>query len=104
MLVPVSSSQAATSAGLGTAPSFEQLLEAAPDAIVGVEDEGKIVFVNGQTETLFECSRGDLIGEEVRGPSLPCAATARLLHRARRRGARGAGQTQLTSCSDLVDR
>jgi PAS domain S-box-containing protein len=45
--------------------TFEQLLEAAPDAIIGVDDEGKIAFVNGQTETLFDYLREDLIGEEV---------------------------------------
>ncbi|MET0306015.1 MAG: PAS domain S-box protein [Solirubrobacterales bacterium] len=45
--------------------TFEQLLEAAPDAIVGVDGDGKIVFVNGQTETLFDCSREALVGEEV---------------------------------------
>src|ERR1044072_7811931 len=50
----------------GTASStFEQLLEATPDAIVGVDDEGKIVLVNGQTEALFGYAREDLLGEEV---------------------------------------
>jgi PAS domain S-box-containing protein len=45
--------------------TFEQLLEATPDAIVGVDDEGKIVLVNSQTEALFGYTREDLLGEEV---------------------------------------
>jgi PAS domain S-box-containing protein len=45
--------------------TFEQLLEATPDAIVGVDEEGKIVLVNGQTEALFGYAREDLLGEEV---------------------------------------
>jgi PAS domain S-box-containing protein len=48
-----------------TGSTFEQLLEAAPDAIVGIDGEGKIVLVNGQTETLFGYPRGDLLGQEV---------------------------------------
>jgi PAS domain S-box-containing protein len=45
--------------------TFEQLLEAAPDAIVGVDDKGKIVLVNGQTEALFGYPRADLLGQAV---------------------------------------
>jgi PAS domain S-box-containing protein len=45
--------------------TFEQLLEAAPDAIVGIDGEGKIVLVNGQTETLFGYARKDLLGRAV---------------------------------------
>jgi hypothetical protein len=45
--------------------TFEQLLEAAPDAIVGVDDKGQIVLVNSQTEALFDYRREDLLGEEV---------------------------------------
>jgi PAS domain S-box-containing protein len=44
---------------------FEQLLEAAPDAIVGVGEDGSIVLVNGQTETLFGYRREELVGEPV---------------------------------------
>ncbi|MEX2447478.1 MAG: PAS domain S-box protein [Solirubrobacterales bacterium] len=49
----------------GNSSTFEQLLEAAPDAIVGVGDDGKIVLVNGQVEALFGYPREDLLGEEV---------------------------------------
>jgi len=45
--------------------TFEQLLEAVPDAIVGVDGEGKIVLVNSQTEVLFGCGRDDLLGQAV---------------------------------------
>lgn len=45
--------------------TFEQLLEAAPDAIIGVDDKGKIVLVNSQTEALFGYVRADLLGREV---------------------------------------
>jgi PAS domain S-box-containing protein len=45
--------------------TFEQLLEAAPDAIVGVDSEGRIVLVNSQTEALFDYAREDLLGELV---------------------------------------
>lgn len=49
----------------GNSSTFEQLLEAAPDAIVGVGDDGKIVLVNGQVEALFGYAREDLLGEKV---------------------------------------
>jgi hypothetical protein len=49
----------------GAHSTFEQLLEAAPDAIVGVDSEGKIVLVNGQVEALFGYPREDLLGERV---------------------------------------
>jgi PAS domain S-box-containing protein len=41
---------------------FEGLLEAVPDALVGVDHAGVIRFVNRQTELLFGYDRGDLIG------------------------------------------
>jgi PAS domain S-box-containing protein len=45
--------------------TFEQLLEAAPDAIVGVDDKGQIVLVNSQTEVLFGYARDELLGQAV---------------------------------------
>jgi PAS domain S-box-containing protein len=44
---------------------FKQLLEAAPDAVVVVDGQGRIVFANAQTECLFGYAPGVLLGELV---------------------------------------
>jgi PAS domain S-box-containing protein len=44
---------------------FESLLEAVPDALVGMDQEGVIRFVNRQTESLFGYDRDDLIGQPI---------------------------------------
>ncbi len=41
------------------------LLEVSPDAMVTVDDQGRIVMVNGQTEKLFGYRRDELLGERV---------------------------------------
>ena len=45
--------------------AFKALLESAPDAMVIVAHDGRIVFVNSQTEILFGHDRTDLIGREI---------------------------------------
>jgi PAS domain S-box-containing protein len=44
---------------------FHTLLEAAPDAMLIVDQTGAIILVNAQTETLFGYSRAELIGRPV---------------------------------------
>src|SRR5450631_4835879 len=44
---------------------FEKLLEAVPDALVGMDQKGVIRFVNRQTESLFGYDRDDLIGQPI---------------------------------------
>src|SRR5688572_25546551 len=44
---------------------YEKLLDAAPDAVIVVEESGRIVLANIQTERLFGYHRDQLIGEEM---------------------------------------
>jgi PAS domain S-box-containing protein len=44
---------------------FEGLLEAAPDAIIGVTRDGAITLINAQAEQLFGYSRAELLGQPV---------------------------------------
>ncbi|WP_433307126.1 PAS domain S-box protein [Actinoplanes sp. CA-030573] len=45
--------------------SFQALLEAAPDAFVGVGDDGRVVLANTQAETLFGLTRHGLLGRQI---------------------------------------
>src|SRR5688572_1975298 len=42
-----------------------QLLDTAPDAIIVVDADGRIVLVNLQTERLFGYPRAELVGKDV---------------------------------------
>ena len=44
---------------------FRVLIEAAPDAMVIVDDAGEIAIVNGQTETMFGYDRKEMLGNKI---------------------------------------
>jgi len=52
-------------ATLAADSTFEQFLELVPDALVGVDRNGRIALVNGQAEALFGYTRGELLGKQV---------------------------------------
>ena len=57
--------------GVRAEEHYRQILDTAPDAMVIVGPEGKIVYVNKQTEKLFGYASESLIGQrlDVRGGS-----------------------------------
>jgi PAS domain S-box-containing protein len=63
--VDLSQQPSPLSAALGSAEVLRELLESAPDAIVGVGPDGRIVLANSQAERLFGYEREELIGQLV---------------------------------------
>ncbi len=61
---------------------FRELLEAGPDAIVGVGEDGRISLVNAQTEALFGYGRDELVGQPVEMLVPEADRAAHLAHRA----------------------
>lgn len=45
--------------------SYAEMLQAVPDALVGMDQKGLIQFVNRQTEALFGYDRDDLVGQHI---------------------------------------
>ncbi|MGE5263045.1 MAG: sensor histidine kinase [Acidobacteriota bacterium] len=60
---------------------FQALLESAPDAIVNVDADGRIVLVNSQTEKMFGYSREELLGQPVEVLIPPRYHRAHIHHR-----------------------
>jgi len=66
-----------------TQTKFQGLLEAAPDAMVGVDSHGVIRLVNSQTEKLFGYHRSELLGEPIEILVPPRARSVHPAHRER---------------------
>ena len=60
---------------------FRMLLEAAPDAMIIVDESGEIVLVNGQTEKTFGYPRAELLGRPVETLIPERFRQSHLLHR-----------------------
>ena len=52
-------------AGLPVEERFRELLEAAPDAIMQVDGQGRILLINRVTEEMFGYSRDEMLGQPV---------------------------------------
>ncbi|MCC6534711.1 MAG: PAS domain S-box protein [Burkholderiales bacterium] len=62
---------------------YRKLLETAPDAIIVIDSDGRIVLANAQTDRMFGYARGDLIGQPV---ELLVPERLRAGHRTHRQG------------------
>lgn len=79
---------------------FRSLLEAAPDAVVVADTDGRVVLVNSQVESLFGYARAELIGQPVEVLQPERLREQHVAHRhlytaEPRRRAMGSGQTLL---------
>jgi PAS domain S-box-containing protein len=61
--------------------TFQAMLDAAPDAMIGVDRAGRIALVNVQTETLFGYPRDELLGRQL---EMLVPDQAKALHRGQR--------------------
>ena len=64
-LVSMTAQEKETRAKMQTERRFRELLEAAPDAIIEVDREGRIVLLNLVTEKMFGYTREELLGKPV---------------------------------------
>ena len=64
-LLQVMAQEKEARAEMRTERRFRELLEAAPDAIIEVDREGRIVLLNLVTETLFGYQREELLGQPL---------------------------------------
>ncbi len=64
--------------------TFRLLIDAAPDAMVVVDEQGRIVFVNLHTERMFGYTRGELIGQDDRDPAPERFQRSHVANRSRR--------------------
>jgi PAS domain S-box-containing protein len=60
-----------------------ELLEFAPDAVIGVDEEGVIVLVNSRTQVVFGYPRDELLGERVEMLVPEAARSGHVSHRDR---------------------
>jgi PAS domain S-box-containing protein len=81
------------------ADQFQALLAGAPDAVVIVDEAGRIQIANGQAERLFGYDAGALIGQPIE-LLLPEALRAR--HAAHRRGYVGDPHTRPMGSSSSI--
>ena len=60
---------------------FRNLLEAAPDAMIIVDEDGRMAIVNGQAEEMFGYSRDELLGHTIEMLLPDSARQAHVAHR-----------------------
>ena len=60
-----SSQSGCASNGLAETLVSQEFLAAIPDAIVAVDKDGTIVQINPQTESLFQYTRKELLGQKI---------------------------------------